>query len=450
VRLGLRITLVLSIAAMGVFAAACGGGGGGSTIAPAPQVKNPSPTPTPTPVVLSCTSLKASIARSALARIVARAIVPARVGPGPATRVCPNARPGQMRCLAWLRTDITDESSPAGYGPADLQAAYNLTSASSADGSGQIVAVVDAYDDPNAEDDLGVFRSTFGLATCTTANGCFLKVNEVGESSPLPDTDSTGGWEAEESLDLDMVSAVCPNCKVLLVEANSPNNGDLYSAEDTAATTCGANEISDSWNGSEYASETNDEIHFNHPGVMITVAGGDEGYDNSNEGYPATSQYVTSVGGTTLQQSGVTWLETVWPDTDSRCSIYITQPLWQKNLGSSYTKICSMRIDNDVAAVADPDTGVATYDSFGGKNGCIGWCISGGTSASTPIIAAVYALAGNGASLTYASYSYSHASALRNITSGSDGSCGATYLCTAQVGFNGPTGNGTPNGIGGF
>jgi subtilase family serine protease len=453
---GFRILVAASSLVLSLLAVACGGGGGGSAVQPTPEVRNP----TPTPSISSCASLKSSIARSALiVRPSWRAAIPARIGPGPAERVCPYGGPGHMRCLAWLRTDVTHESTPFGYGPTDLQSAYDLASASASDGAGQIVAVVDAYDDPNAESDLATYRQTFALAACTTTNGCFLKVNESGNTSPLPGTDSTGGWEAEESLDVDMVSAVCPNCKIVLVEASTDNNSDLYTAEDTAVSTCGAGEISNSWNGSEYSGETGDEVYFDHPGVMITVASGDMGYDNPNEGYPATSQFVTAVGGTTLTNNGISWTETVWNDgvvdgtlsaTGSRCSQYIAQPSWQKNLGSAYTNVCGKRIDNDVAAVADPDTGVATFDSFGGKMGCLSWCVSGGTSVATPIIAAVYALAGNGASLTYGSYSYSNQSFLRDITTGSNGSCGGTYLCNAETGYDGPTGNGSPQGIGAF
>jgi subtilase family serine protease len=357
-----------------------------------------------------------------------------------------------MHCTAWLRTDVLRAQSigPAGYAPADLQSAYGLTSASATDGSGEIVAVVDAFDDPNAEGDLSVYRTAFALPACTTGNGCFLKVNQNGMTSPLPGADSTGGWEEEESLDVDMVSAICPNCKMVLVEASSANNSDLYAAEDTAATTCGASVISNSWNGSEYSGETNDEVHFNHPGVMIAVASGDHGYNDPSEGYPATSAYVTAVGGTTLDNGGAGFTETVWTDTGSRCSAYITTPSWQKALGSAYTAGCGKRIDNDVAAVADPNTGVATYDTFGGSKGCLAWCISGGTSAATPIIASVYALAGNGGSLTYGSSPYSHTGSLRDVTGGSNGTCSAAYLCNGRVGYDGPTGVGTPQGLGAF
>lgn len=373
-----------------------------------------------------------------------------RIGPGPATRVCAAMRPGQMHCTAWIRTDIFRSRAlgPAGYGPTDLQQAYGLVGAASVNGSGQTIAIVDAYDDPNAEADLGVYRSTFALPACTTANHCFAKVNELGAASPLPTTDGTGGWEAEESLDLDMVSAVCPKCSIVLVEANSNNNLDLYTAEDAAVSNCGATEISNSWAGGEYPSETSDEVYFNHPGVPITVSAGDNGYGPSTTGYPSTSQYVTAVGGTTLNHVGATWPQTVWAGTGSVCSAYISQPAWQTSLGITYTSVCSKRIADDVSAVADPNTGVAIYDTFGGM--CSAWCVFGGTSASSPIIAAVYALAGNGATLTGASYAYGHTASLTDVTSGSNGSCGSTYLCTAGVGYDAPTGWGTPLGTGAF
>ncbi len=341
-------------------------------------------------------------------------------------------------------------TSPAGYGPASLQAAYALTSASSTNGGTQIVAIVDAYDDPGAESDLALYRSTFALVPCTTANGCFLKVNQAGLTSPLPGVDPTGGWEGEESLDLDMVSAICPNCKILLLEANSNFLTALYTAENAAAA-CGANVISNSWDGDEYSGETFDETNFNHPGVMITVSSGDNGYDGSGSGYPASSQHVTAVGGTTLIDVAGSWSETVWAGSGSRCSLYIPQPSWQAALGTSYTSLCSKRIDNDVAAIADPNHGVAVYDSFGGSGpaSCSNWCVYGGTSASAPIIGALYGLAGNGASLTDGSYPYGHGGALSDIVSGSNGACG-NYLCAAGAGYDGPSGLGTPSGIGAF
>jgi len=450
-RNGTIVTFVTAaVAALGV--AACSGGGGGTTALSQP-LPHPSVIPSPTPTAVTCAIAKKS-GFGSVSLVGARAVMNSspvksiRNGPGPAVRVCPSDAPGFARCLAWRRIDAVHTVGPIGYAPSDLQTAYNLTAASSANGAGQIVAVVDAYDDPSAEADLGVYRTTFGLPACTTANGCFLKVNQAGATSPLPGTDPTGGWEAEESLDLDMVSAICPNCSILLVEGNTPSTTNLFAAEDTAAATCTTNVVSNSWGASEYSSEASDEVHFNHPGVMITVSAGDSGYPLS--GYPAASQYVTTVGGTHMTHVGSSWPQTVWTGSGSMCSSFISQPSWQTSLGSGYTSICAKRIDNDVSAVADPNTGVAVYDTFGGTGGCSSWCQFGGTSASAPIIGAVYALAGNGSTLTYGSYPYSHTGSLTDVTSGSNGSCSSSFLCTAQAGYDGPTGLGTPNGIGAF
>jgi subtilase family serine protease len=297
---------------------------------------------------------------------------------------------------------------------------------------------VDAFDDPNAEADLGVYRTQFGLPPCTTANGCFLKINQTGGTSPLPAGDQ--GWAEEISLDLDMVSAICPNCDILLVEANTNSGSDLYTAVNTAATTCAAQVVSNSWGGGEYSSETLDEVFFNHPGVPIVFASGDSG---SQRSYPPASAFVTSVGGTTLHFNGVSYSETVWPGTGSSCSAFISQPSWQNSLD---TIGCGHRMDNDVAAEADPSTGVAVYDTALGDPG---WEVFGGTSAATPIVASVYALAGNGNTINNGSYSYSHTGSLNDILSGTNGGCG-TIICKAGPGWDGPTGNGTPNGIGGF
>ncbi|MHB8153321.1 MAG: S53 family peptidase [Vulcanimicrobiaceae bacterium] len=337
-----------------------------------------------------------------------------------------------------------------GYYPCDLQNAYSLPSMTA--GYGQTVAIVDAYDDPNAEADLGVYRSEFGLPPCTTANGCFEKVNQKGVQGSPPPADTTG-WSAEESLDLDMVSAICPNCHIILVEANSPSFSDLDTAEDEAAT-LGATEISNSWAAAEFSGQTALDASFNHPGIMITVAAGDSDYGAV---WPATSPYVTAVGGTnlTVASNGRGWNEVVWNNaeqqgTGSGCSAYEPKPAWQTDTG------CPNRMEADVAAVADPYTGVAVYDTYlfnGGPNSA-GWNVYGGTSVATPIIAGVYALGGNGASLTYGSSSYGNPSALNNVTSGNNelygGSCSPAYFCTAGVGYNGPTGNGTPLGTGAF
>ncbi|MFJ9117821.1 peptidase S8 [Streptomyces sp. NPDC102394] len=348
------------------------------------------------------------------------------------------------------RTGVTpkaaDAATPSGYGPTNLQSAYGLTSAAASNGSGETIAIVDAYNDPNAESDLATYRSYYGLPACTTANGCFNKVSQTGSTTSLPSSDS--GWSEEISLDLDMASAVCPKCNILLVEATSATMANLGKAVNEAVS-LGAKYVSNSYGGSESSSDTSyDSSYFNHPGVAITVSAGDGGYGAE---YPAASRYVTSVGGTALKTSSTTrgWTETVWntsstEGTGSGCSSYDTKPSWQTDTG------CAKRTIADVSAVADPATGVSVYDSYGVT---AGWYTFGGTSASAPIIAAVYALAGTPSSSSYpASFPYTKAgtSALNDVTSGSNGSCTTTYLCTAQPGYDGPTGWGTPEGVSAF
>ncbi|MGW2424826.1 putative Ig domain-containing protein [Streptomyces sp. NPDC001709] len=365
----------------------------------------------------------------------------------PTQHLCATAEPGHASCFAQRRTDIKQRlasalaaAAPSGLSPANLHSAYNLPTAA---GSGMTVGIVDAYNDPNAESDLGTYRSTYGLSACTKANGCFKQVSQTGSTTSLPTNDT--GWAGEEMLDIDMVSAVCPNCSIILVEANSASMADLGTAENEAAA-LGAKFISNSWGGSEDSSQTSDDTsYFKHPGVAITVSSGDSAYGAE---YPATSQYVTAVGGTALTTASNSrgWSESVWhtnstEGTGSGCSAYDPKPSWQTDSG------CSKRMEADVSAVADPATGVAVYDTYGGT----GWAVYGGTSASSPIIASVYALAGTpGASDYPAKYPYSHTSNLYDVTSGNNGSCSPSYFCTAGTGYDGPTGWGTPNGTAAF
>ncbi len=353
---------------------------------------------------------------------------------------------GQAACFAVKVTDMDTyvgpkaaPDTPSGYGPSGLRRAYNLPSGR---GSGRTVAIVDAYDDPNAESDLATYRATYGLPSCTTANGCFKKLNQNGGTS-YPSADS--GWAGEISLDLDMVSAICQQCHILLVEASSSQISDLGKAVNRAVS-LGARFVSNSYGGDESSSDASfDRLYFNHPGVAITVSAGDGGYATA---YPAASRYVTAVGGTALKVSSNArgFTETVWGNsgsggTGSGCSAYDAKPSWQTDTG------CRMRTLNDVSAVADPDTGVAVYDTY--QSG--GWQVYGGTSASSPIIAATYAIAGTPAAGSYpSSYPYHHLSGLYDVTSGSNGSCSPSYLCTAGPGYDGPTGLGTPNGYTAF
>ena len=328
-------------------------------------------------------------------------------------------------------------STPAGYAPSDLQSAYNLPKSSSL-GNGETVAVVTAYDDPTAETDMGTYRTQYGISACTTANGCFKKVNQTGGTT-YPGT--SAGWPAADAQSLDMISALCPACHILLVEANSTAITDLGTAENEAAT-LGAEFIDNDWftpEASFGASETSyDTQYFDHPGVAITAPAGNAGYGVN---YPAASQYVTAVGGTTLTKDTSVargWTETAWSGSGSGCSAYEPKPAWQQDTG------CSDRTLNDTAAVADPGTPVAYYDSQGSG----GWAEGGGTDVASAVVAATYALAGPPAPGTYpASYLYGTPGARNAITSGSNGTCSPSYLCTAGAGYNGPAGMGTPSGV---
>ena len=365
--------------------------------------------------------------------------------------VCSQARTGFAACDALVRTDITGGIAPAatvsGYGPSDLQSAYNLASASANNGSGVTVGIVDAFNDPNAFSDVNTYRAQFGepaLASCapsavkSSTTPCFAKSDQNGGTS-FPRTNS--GWAQEESLDIDMASALCPKCNILLVEARSATITNLGTSVNTAVS-LGAAVVSNSYGGSESSGETSTENSFyNHPGVAITASSGDSGFGVQ---FPAASRFVTAVGGTSLTRAGNTrgWTETAWSGAGSGCSAFITKPTWQTDSG------CARRTVADVSAVADPNTGVAVFDSTP-ANGQSGWLVFGGTSVASPIIATVYALAGNASSVTYGSFPYAHTSALFDVTSGSNGSCGS-YLCTSGTGYDGPTGLGTPNGTGAF
>lgn len=360
--------------------------------------------------------------------------------------VCKHAHHVRVRCLAIRRDRLTrgrvrHATGPVGYVPADLQEAYDLPGASRTTDDAPTVAIVDAYDDPNAESDLALYRTKFNLPACTSANGCFSKVDQTGGTS-YPDADP--GWAQEISLDLDMVSATCPSCHLLLVEADTPSMANLGAAVITAVK-LGADAVSNSYGGPD-ASDRNYGRYYHHSGVAIVASSGDGGYGAS---YPASSRYVTAVGGTTLTRSSRSrrgWTETAWANAGSGCADSNTAT-WQ----SSKTTGCDQRAVADVAAVADPATGVAVYDSLPFE-GTGGWLEFGGTSAAAPIIAGVYALAGNTADIDDASYIWSHhgKGALNDVTSGSNGSCDVERWCTARRGWDGPTGWGTPNGTAAF
>jgi hypothetical protein len=339
--------------------------------------------------------------------------------------------PGTAQCHALVHSTpdgvASPSTAPAGFGALDLQAAYGLPGVG---GASDVVAIVDAYDNPNAEADLAVYRAQYGLPACTTANGCFRKVNQSGATSPMPAGNSN--WGVEIALDVDMVSAACPNCKILLVEANTNGLGDLEAAVHTAVT-LGAHYVSNSYGAGEWNGvQSQDSSAFNYAGVSIFASTGDGGFGVS---YPSTSQYVTAVGGTSLSRTGGArgWSETAWGGAGSGCSAYIPKPSWQHDTG------CSMRTVADVSAVADPGTPVAVYDTY--STG--GWLTVGGTSASSPFVAGVYA---QGERRVGPDFSYGALAEFNDVTSGSNGSCGGSYLCTSGSGYDGPTGNGTPIG----
>ncbi|WP_051839186.1 putative Ig domain-containing protein [Streptomyces sp. NRRL F-5126] len=353
---------------------------------------------------------------------------------------CATPQAGHANCWAERLTSVRgrkglQKSAPSGYGPSDIQAAYDLPQA----GKGATVAIVDAYDDPNAESDLATYRSQYGLPACTTDNGCFSKVNQRGGTS-YPKGDS--GWSAEISLDLDAVSAACPQCHILLVEADDNNDNNLYTAVDEAVG-LGAKFVSNSYSSSESSGQTQSDSHWDVPGVLFAFATGDNGYSGGTQ-YPASATNTLAVGGTSLRRdsSARGWGESVWSGAGSGCSDYETQSSWQADVNTG----CRGEANSDVSAVADPQTGLAIYDTYGQS----GWAQYGGTSLATPLITAMYALAGTpGAQDDPASYPYAHTDQLNDVTSGSNGNCGSA-ICSARTGWDGPTGLGTPEGVGAF
>lgn len=359
--------------------------------------------------------------------------------------------------------DVTPSGEGGGFDPKELQEAYKT---SATGGSTQTVAIVDAYDDPNAEADLKTYREHYKLyykgteTACTKANECFRKINQKGEQANYPTskypinerTGETEDWGLEISLDLDMVSAICSECHILLVEANNNEGTSLYTSEEDAeqweeiGTKQKATEISNSWGSNEeWPGETEYDKYFEHASIPIMVAAGDKGYGVS---YPAASRYVTSVGGTTLNKAEKTergWEESVWRDSGGGCSADESKPPWQNDPNCS-----KQRMDNDVAAVANPESPVSVYDSYeyeesGHGTGKLGWVLLGGTSVATPLVTAVEAHASSAVQKEGAEAFYRHT--LFDVRSGSNSEwCGGTYLCTGEEGYDGPTGWGAPDG----
>lgn len=384
--------------------------------------------------------------------------------------VCPEAEAGKAECMAIRVPTVSSSSADAtgpdlegggelgGFNSKELREAYKLPETG---GSSQTVALVDAYNDPYAESDLQKYREKYkdyfkGTETaCTETNGCFKKVNQSGETKNYPESES--GWSGEISLDVDMVSSACPECHILLVEASNEEVSDLMAANEEAVK-LKATEVSNSWGSLEFSGETSDDKYLDHPGIPILAAAGDVKYDGCDHKrgagvcYPADSRYVIAVGGTKLTKESAgsrKWKEAVWytaareSGTGSGCSKYETKPPWQTDKG------CTKRTDNDVAADASIESPVSVCDSY--ISGC--WEDFGGTSASSPFVAGVDALATSATKLLAADAFYKKPSMLFHVSEGSNGECGSEssetyYLCHAtKEGYNGPTGEGTPDGV---
>jgi subtilase family protein len=457
--------------------------------------------------------------------------------------VCATPAPGEAGCLALQLVPQTAEarahtrplgmrrhaaapsSTPArageiGLRPQDLHSAYQLPASGP---SPQTIALVDAYNDPTAEADLKAYDEEFGLPECTVAGGCLTQVNESGKASPLPfprtnaeleaarsgapverkKAERATGWGGEISLDIETAHAICQTCKILLVEAESSAFTDLTIAEQSAEN-LGASEISNSWGGPENGQTVAGEAAsaFDNPGIVITASAGDDGYlswdaaSSAERGFadfPAASPHVVAVGGTRLEiEAGGTWLsESVWNGDGAGgggCSAIFEAPVWQENVvGFGKTGCHKKRVVSDVAADADPYTGIAVrdtspncsseYEEGGTIHELPHWCTIGGTSLSSPLIASVFALAGGAKGAPYPARTlYQNVlaapGAVHDVTAGSNGectfgfqgksglasctpteesaSCSAKRICLAAVGFDGPSGLGTPDGLGGF
>lgn len=437
-----------------------------------------------------------------------------------AKMVCPPAKLGRASCFAMrlVRATATTPGAnsyeaaagaatqgPAGgLTPSDLATAYGFSS--TATGTGQTVAIVDAYNDPTIEADLQTFDTQYTLALCTSANGCFKKVGQTGSTTVLPPNDTTG-WSNEIALDVETVHSVCQKCKILLVEATD-NSGTNLAAAVNEAHTLAATEISNSYGGPETGWTSTQAAAFNHPGTVIAASTGDNGYysfDNfastNMPEAPASFSTVVAVGGTSLylNQNATRSYETVWDSTGPAdkyqnfygikgatgggCSTVTTAPGWQSALSVWASTVCgTKRLPADVSALADPFTGFDIYNSNTCGGACFtGWGTFGGTSLASPLVTAMFGLAGGAAGINYPAltlYGHLGTSALYDVTIGGNGWCGGegaaqcgdpntmgfgvldcdypatgttpsvgTRACDAALGYDGPTGVGTPKGL---
>lgn len=351
---------------------------------------------------------------------------------------CPDPGPGRARCLTTFAPGAirTLADGPVGWGADDLASAYRLPAAAGPD---TVVGISIAYDAPNLEADLAAYRAQYGLPPCTTANGCFTKVNQRGAATPLPAADF--GWALESTLDVSMVSAACPSCRIVVVEGDSPGFADLAETEDTAVR-LGAKVVSNSYGARESGAPLAFASHYQHPGVTVVASSGDAGFTAAS--YPAVLASTVAVGGTTLARdpgSPRGWAESAWQYGGSGCSAYIAKPAWQRDTH------CGKRTVADVAAAAED---IAIHYADAG-----GWLPVNGTSASAPFIAGLYGRSGHAGTAQPADL-YAHATQFVDITAGNNDpsgggkKCGGDYLCVAGPGYDAPTGVGVPNGLTGF
>ena len=409
-------------------------------------------------------ALSPALARAALAGAALAAATlavggtSAAASPGAASpglkAACPVAAPRHARCLTLYRPEVAVNralaagvrglaAQPAGWGARAIESAYKLPVSRNPHA---VVAVSIAFNTPHLAQYLNTYRAQYGLPPCTAASGCFRKVNQQGNASPLPASGVGSGWDLEATLDVSMISAACPHCRILVVEADSDQLSDLAATEHTAAR-LGAAVISNSY-GTRESGYTQTLAHAYHQaGHTVVVSSGDSGFTAAS--FPANLTSVTAVGGTMLARATNArgWRESVWNDqfgaSGSGCSAYVAKPARQ------HDQDCLLRTVSDVSAVA------ANIPIFNQDWG--GWVSVEGTSASAPLIAGVYALAGN-ATKVGPGYPYRHAGSLFDVTSGNNdwfnnaggASCGNDYLCVAKPGYDAPTGLGTPHGTGAF
>ncbi|MEA5363288.1 S53 family peptidase [Amycolatopsis sp., V23-08] len=357
----------------------------------------------------------------------------------PAPRAaCPDTGPGVLRCLTTFTPGATRAlaDGPAGWGADDLASTYRLPAGT---GPGTVVGISIAYDAPNLEADLATYRAQYGLPPCTTANGCFRKVNQQGGAAPLPEADF--GWAVESTLDVSMVSAACPSCRIVVVEGTTPGFADLAETEDTAVR-LGAKVVSNSYGSREGGAQLAFASHYQHVGVTVVASSGDSGFTAAS--YPAALATTVAVGGTSLARNPDSprgWEEQAWTYGGSGCSAYVAKPKWQKDTH------CGKRAVADVSAVAD---GLAIYNTDAG-----GWLPVYGTSASAPFVAGLYGRSGR-AGVAQPADLYARAAQFTDVTAGNNdpvgggAKCGGDYLCVAGAGYDAPTGVGVPNGLGGF